>query len=67
MIGLKVNGRPVELAEATPLLEYVARLGVDPRGIAVELNGRILDHADYPATTLAEGDVVEIVRMVGGG
>jgi sulfur carrier protein len=67
MIALRVNGRPVELERPTPLLDYVAQLGVDPRAIAVEVNGEILDRDTYGERVLADGDVVEIVRMVGGG
>jgi sulfur carrier protein len=67
VIGLTVNGKPVELERPTPLLDYVRRLGVDPRAIAVEVNGEILPREAYGDCTLGEGDVVEIVRMVGGG
>ncbi len=67
MIRLLINGKEVELAGPTRLGVYLAGLGVDPRGVAVELNGRILDRAELAGTTLAEADVVEIVRMVGGG
>jgi sulfur carrier protein len=67
MIGLRVNGKSVELAEPTPLLDYVRGLGVDPQAIAVEVNGEILQREGYAGCTLRDGDVVEIVRMVGGG
>ncbi|HEY0831860.1 MAG TPA: sulfur carrier protein ThiS [Candidatus Dormibacteraeota bacterium] len=67
MISVEVNGKPVELAGPTPLLDYIDQLGVNPRAIAVEHNGQILDRAAYASTTLREGDRVEIVRMVGGG
>jgi sulfur carrier protein len=67
VIALEVNGRTVELDEPTPLLRYLAHLGVDPRSVAVEHNGEIIERADYPSTVLRAGDVVEIVRMVGGG
>jgi sulfur carrier protein len=67
MIKLRINGREVELDGPTPLGDYLASLGVDQRAVAVELNGRILERAEMAGTTLAEGDVVEIVRMVGGG
>jgi thiamine biosynthesis protein ThiS len=67
MIGLRVNGKPVELAGPTPLLDYLSGLGVDPRSIAVEVNGEILQREAYPGCTLRDGDAVEIVRMVGGG
>lgn len=67
MIGLQVNGRPVELEGPTPLLDYLAGLGVDARAVAVEVNGEIVQREGYARCTLGDGDVVEIVRMVGGG
>jgi len=67
VIALQVNGRPVELDGPTPLLAYLDGLGVDARAIAVEVNGEILQRDGYGACTLGDGDVVEIVRMVGGG
>ena len=67
MISLQVNGKNVELEGPTPLLEYLEKLGVNPRAVAVELNGEILERAAYAGATLREGDRVEIVRMVGGG
>jgi thiamine biosynthesis protein ThiS len=67
VISLQVNGKKVELPEPTPLLDYVRNLGVDPRAIAVELNGEILPRQGFGDCTLNAGDQVEIVRMVGGG
>ena len=67
MISLRVNGKPIELETPTPLLEYVAMLGVDRRAIAIEVNGRILERDGYDGGALQDGDAVEIVRMVGGG
>ena len=67
MIEVRINGKQVELDGPTPLLDYVARLGVDPRAVAVEHNGIILEHDAFAGTVLHADDVVEIVRMVGGG
>jgi thiamine biosynthesis protein ThiS len=64
---LQVNGKQIQLDDPTPLLSYIATLGVDPRAVAVEHNGTILEKASYESITLHEGDTVEIVRMVGGG
>jgi sulfur carrier protein len=64
---LTVNGKPVDLAGPTPLLDYLAALGVDHRAVAVELNARILERGEFATAVLGEGDVAEIVRMVGGG
>jgi len=66
-VEVRINGKPVELGAPTPLLDYLARLGVDPRSVAVEHNGEILERAGYERAVLNAGDVVEIVRMVGGG
>ena len=67
MIALQVNGRRVELDGPTALLTYLEKLGVSPRAVAVELNGVIIERSAYEDATLGDGDVVEIVRMVGGG
>ena len=67
VITLQINGKKVELERTTPLLAYLEKLGVNPRAIAVEHNGTIIERAGFASVTLKEGDTVEIVRMVGGG
>ena len=67
MITLQVNGRRVELDRPTALLTYLEELGVSARAVAVELNGVIIERSAYEGAQLDDGDVVEIVRMVGGG
>lgn len=67
MIVLQINGKQVQLEGPTPLLTYLERLGVSPRAVAVEHNGVIVERDAYAVTNLGDSDVVEIVRMVGGG
>ena len=67
MIALRINGKTVELAGPTALLDYLRKLGVEPRAVAVEHNGVILERDAFESATLQSGDTVEIVRMVGGG
>jgi thiamine biosynthesis protein ThiS len=67
MIALQINGRRVELDQPTGLLAYLETLGVSPRAVAVEHNGVIVERSQYSDEKLDDGDVVEIVRMVGGG
>ena len=67
MIALQINGKRVELDQPTALLKYLDSLGVNQRAVAVEHNGVIVERTDYASTTLRDGDVLEIVRMVGGG
>jgi thiamine biosynthesis protein ThiS len=67
VISLRINGKAVELPGPTPLLVYLEQLGVNPRAVAVEHNGEIIERSGYESVTLRDGDHVEIVRMVGGG
>jgi thiamine biosynthesis protein ThiS len=67
MIALQINGKRVELDQPTPLASYLDQLGVNPRAVAVEHNGVIIERVDYAKTILRDGDTAEIVRMVGGG
>jgi thiamine biosynthesis protein ThiS len=67
MIALEVNGKRVELEQPVGLLGYLEQLGVNPRAVAVEHNGEIIERAAYESVVLREGDRLEIVRMVGGG
>jgi thiamine biosynthesis protein ThiS len=67
MIVLQVNGKRVELKKPTSLLAYLETLEVSPRAVAVEHNGVIIERSSYADAQLQDGDVVEIVRMVGGG
>jgi thiamine biosynthesis protein ThiS len=67
MITLQINGRRVELDQPTGLLAYLETLGVSARAVAVEHNGVIVERSRYAEAQLNDGDVLEIVRMVGGG
>ena len=67
---LKVNGEPKEYssddfpANVTALIESLA---LDPQLVVAEVNGDIVKRVDFSSKALADGDVVEIVRFVGGG
>ena len=39
----------------------------EPRGFAISLNGAVVRRAVWPATTLRDGDAVEIIRAMSGG
>jgi thiamine biosynthesis protein ThiS len=64
---IKLNGDPYDLAEPVTVGELLARLGIDGRRVAVELNLVILKRGVFEQTTIKEGDEVEIVNFVGGG
>ncbi len=41
--------------------------GIDSQFVAVAYNGTVLGRDEFPNVKLGQGDVVEIVRPVGGG
>lgn len=64
---VRVNDEAVEVAQGATLAALVEQLALAPERLAVELNREVVRRADWPRTTLNEGDRVEIVHFVGGG
>ena len=64
---ITLNGEPHELPGPLTVTDLLARLNIDPRRVAIELNLTVLKRSTFESTTLREGDQVEIVNFVGGG
>lgn len=62
-----VNGKPRELEGEMDLPAFLARHGINPRLVAVAINGDVIPKDAWAATRVRAGDALEIVRMVGGG
>ncbi|GHB97008.1 sulfur carrier protein ThiS [Cerasicoccus arenae] len=67
MIKITANGETFSIAEALPLPDFLAERGQAPERVIVERNGEALTQSETKAATLAQGDVLEIVRIVAGG
>ena len=63
---IEVNGEARDTA-ATTILGLVQELSLDPKKVAVERNLEIVPRSLHGETTLADGDRIEIVQLVGGG
>jgi sulfur carrier protein len=66
-IEVTINGGVRRVPAGCSLALLMARLGVPVAGTAVELSGEIVPQARFEATRLRQGQVLEIVRLVGGG
>ena len=66
-LRITVNGESRTVAGGASISDLLESLGVASPRIAVERNKDIVPKAEYAATTLAEGDVFEVVELVGGG
>ena len=67
VITVTVNGEERQLAESLRLPELLESLGVRARFTAVAYNGDVLRREEHPNISLKDGDVLELVRPVGGG
>jgi thiamine biosynthesis protein ThiS len=66
-VAITVNGEAMRLPAGASVSDLLARLAVATPRVAVERNREILPKARYPGTPLADGDVFEVVELVGGG
>jgi sulfur carrier protein len=66
---IELNGRRAELPDGASVAQAVAAAGVDGerRGIAVALEGEVVPRGEWDATSLREGQAVEVVRAIQGG
>jgi sulfur carrier protein len=64
---LTVNGQVREMDSGATLSAFLASLQLTEKLVLAELNGQAVDRSNFAVIKLAEGDVLEIVRMVGGG
>ena len=64
---IQLNGESFELPDGATVAALLTRLDLTGRRIAVELNLDIVPRSQHDATTLSEGDQVEVVHAIGGG
>jgi thiamine biosynthesis protein ThiS len=62
-----VTDETCALPDGATVADLVATLGLGARRIAVEVNRMVVARAEYPSTTLRDGDAVEVIHFVGGG
>lgn len=64
---ITINGEARDVPENLTLSGLINHLALAPERLAVEVNREVVRRANWPHTSLAEGDRVEIVHFVGGG
>jgi sulfur carrier protein len=62
-----LNGEPHEVARGATLDRLVATLTSATSGVAAALNETVVPRRRWPATTLSDGDRVEVLTAVQGG
>ncbi len=63
---LTINGNSQTCSVKT-VAELLTHLQIAPDRVAVVVNEQVIRRANLDSTDLREGDVVEVITMVGGG
>jgi sulfur carrier protein len=66
-MNITVNGKPREIDREMDLPALLQAFDVNPKLVAVAINGEVIPKDAYAAMRVRDGDALEIVRMVGGG
>ncbi|MEU0101683.1 sulfur carrier protein ThiS [Streptomyces sp. NPDC006267] len=66
-VSVSVNGEPRSVPAGTDLHTLVATLTPARSGVAAALNESVVPRGRWAATTLGEGDRVEVLTAVQGG
>ncbi len=66
-IRIQVNGKPEQVESPVTVHEFLQKRGVNPNVVACELNLKIIKRAHLNETKIQEGDILEIIQMIGGG
>ena len=66
-IHIELNGAPRACPLGGTVAQLVEDLGLRPEVVAIEVNQALVPRAERERRTLAEGDRVEVVTLVGGG
>jgi thiazole synthase len=67
LVTITLNGAVCEVPDLFSVSELLTRLELRAEQVAVEINGRLVTRTLHPQHLLADGDVLEVVTLVGGG
>jgi thiazole synthase len=68
-VKIELNGEPRRLPAGATLADAVREsgAGVEPRGVAVALDGEVVPRSEWGSTRLADGQAVEVLAAIQGG
>jgi sulfur carrier protein len=62
-----VNGEATEVPAGTSVAALLASLEIEPRGVAVAVDGEVVTRRTWAERSLAAGERVEILSIAQGG
>lgn len=67
MMRISLNGEATDSRGAKTVDDLVQLIGLPPQNVLIEHNGLALHRREWSERSLADGDRIEIVRVVAGG
>jgi sulfur carrier protein len=61
------NGEIKEIPLKTTLVSFLRDMDLNPDTVLAECDGKIIKRDEYDTLVLQEGNVLELIRFVGGG
>jgi sulfur carrier protein len=61
------NGETKEIPSNTTLVSFITDMNLNPDTVVAECDGRIIKRDEYDTLILSDGNVLELIRFVGGG
>jgi len=66
-IKIQINGKEKKIEKKMTLASFLELEGIPLKGTAVELNREIVYESMVQQIIIKDGDILELVRIVGGG
>ena len=66
-VAVTLNGKETDLQANSTISQFLESRGLVGKLVVVEINGTIVQRADFDDRAFRSGDLVEIVHFVGGG
>jgi sulfur carrier protein len=66
-VAITVNGDPAVVAPGTTVAGLVADLGLEPRGVAIAVDGEVVTRRTWGERRLAPAARVEVLTIAQGG
>ena len=66
-IKIKLNGKFVNIKDKISLLDFMKKLKVPLKKVAIELNQTIVNKSQLSKIKLKKNDKIEVVHFIGGG
>ncbi len=67
MIEINLNGQKRIVEEGTTVLELIEGLKLSPKAVIIEYNCKVIKTDEASHLSVADGDKLELIQIVGGG